>query len=91
MTQAGLGYEKLIGSNSDGASVMLGKHNSIVSRLKTKQPNVYVMHCICHVSYLMISDDISCIPSYVINVAENLFWWFHHIANRVAKLLSFQE
>ena len=80
MTQAGLGYEKLIGSNSDGASVMLGKHNSIVSRLKIKQPNVYVMHCICHVSYLMISDDISCIPSYVINVAENLFWWFHHIS-----------
>ena len=91
ITQVGLGYEKLIGWNSDGANVMLGKHNSVVTRLKIKQLNVYVMHCIYHVSHLMISDAISCIPSYVINLGENLFWWFHHSAKRVAELLSFQE
>jgi len=60
--QAGLGYEKMIGWNSDGASVMLGKRNSVVNRLKAKQPNLYVIHCICHVSHLMICDAISCIP-----------------------------
>ena len=91
ITQAGLGYEKLIGWNSDGANVMLGKRNSVVTRLKTKQPNLYVMHCICHVSHLMISDAISCVPSYVTNLTESLFWWFHHSAKRVAELQSFQE
>ena len=46
-----LGYEKLVGWNSDGASVMLGSRNSVVSRLKQKQPNLCVLHCICHVSH----------------------------------------
>ena len=41
--QAGLSYEKLIGWNSD-ASVMLGRCNSVVSRLKEKQPRLYVLH-----------------------------------------------
>ena len=91
ITQAGLGYKKIIGWNSDSASVMLGKHNSVVSRLKAKQPNLYVIHCICHVSHLMICDAISCIPSCVVNMTENLYWWFHHSAKRVVELHSFQE
>ena len=91
ITQAGLSYEKLIGWNSDGASVMLGRRNSVVSRLKAKQPNLYVIHCICHVSHLIVSDAIPCIPSYVTSLTENLYWWFHHSAKRVAELHSFQE
>ena len=39
MAQDGLSYDKLIGWNSDGASVMLGKCNSVASRLKAKQPS----------------------------------------------------
>ena len=91
ITQASLSYEKLIGWNSDGASVMLGRRNSVVSRLKEKQPNLYVMHCICHVSHLIVSDAIPCIPSYVTGLTENLYWWFHHSAKRVTELRSFQE
>ena len=39
----------------------------VVSRLKEKQPNLYmyVLHCICHIS--------SYIPSYVIGLTENLY------------------
>ena len=91
ITQAGLSYKKLIGWNSDGASVMLGKCNSVVSRLKEKQPNLYVIHCICHVSHLIVSDAIPCIPSYVTSLTENLYWWFHHSAKRVSELHSFKE
>ena len=89
--QAGLSYEKLIGWNSDGASVMLGRRNSVVSRLKEKQPRLYVLHCICHVSHLIVSDAMPCIPSYVTSLTENLYWWFHHSAKRVTELHSFQE
>ena len=91
MIQAGLSYEKLIGWNSDGASVMLGRRNSFVSRLKEKQPRLYVLHCICHVSHLIVSDAMPCIPSYVTSLTENLYWWFHHSAKRVTELHSFQE
>ena len=63
LTQAGLTYDKLIGWNSDGASVMLGRRNSVVSSMKEKQPNLYVLHCICHLSHLIVSDAVPCIPS----------------------------
>ena len=84
-------YEKLIGWKSDGASVMLGKRNSVVSRLKYKQPNLYVVHCVCHVAHLLVGDSIQCIPSYVTDLTENLLWWVHHSAKRVSELRAFQE
>ena len=39
----------------------------------------------------MVSDVVKCIPSYVINLIEYLFWWFHHSAKCVDELRSFQE
>ena len=82
-----MNYEKLVGWNSDGASVMLGVCNSVVSRLKEKQPNLYVLHCVCHISHLMVSDAVK----YIVSIPENLFWWFHHSAKRVDELKSFKE
>ena len=70
---------------------MLGRRNSVVSRLKEKQPKLYVLHCICHISHLIVSDAVPCIPSYVIGLTENLYWWFHRSAKRVTELHSFQE
>ena len=90
-TRSSLGCEKLIGWNNNGANVMLGKHNSVVNRLKTKPHKLYVMHCIHHVSHLMVNDAIHCISSYGTDLNENLFWRFHHSAKRVAELQSFQE
>ena len=70
---------------------MLGSRNSVVSRLKQKQPNLCVLHCICHVSHLIVGDSVKCIPSYVIDLVEKQFWWFHHSSKRVNELRSFQE
>ena len=55
LTQDGISYDKLIGWNSDGASAMLGRHNGVV-RLKDKQPKIYIVHCIYHVSHLLVGD-----------------------------------
>ena len=87
LSQAGLTYEKLIGWNSDGARVLVSCLGGVIE----KQPNLYVLHCICHVSHLIVSDAVPCIPSYVIGLTENLYWWFHHSAKRVTELHSFQE
>ena len=39
----------------------------------------------------MVSDIVKCIPLYVINLTENLFWWLHQRAKRVNELRSFQK
>ena len=59
---------------------MLGVRNSVVSRLKEKQPNVFFLHCVCHISHLLVNDAMKCIPSQIVDLTENLFWWFHHSA-----------
>lgn len=47
--------ENLIGFASDGANVMTGKHNSVMSRLKEEIPNIFLMRCICHSFHLCAS------------------------------------
>ena len=84
-------YGKLIEWNSDGANIMLGKRNSVVSRLKDGQLDLYILHCVCHISHLMVNDAVKCIPSCIIDMTGNLFWWFHHSSKRVNELRSFQE
>ena len=42
----GVPFENLLGFVSDGANAMLGRHNSVKTRLMDKQPNLFVIHCI---------------------------------------------
>ena len=58
-----------------GASVVLGKNNSVVSRLKAKQPGFFCMLCTM-VLHFLVGDSIHCIPKYVPET-EKIFWWLH--------------
>jgi len=40
--------KNLVGIGSDGASVMVGKNNSVATLLKKDWPHVILMRCICH-------------------------------------------
>jgi hypothetical protein len=48
----GLSYDKLLSATTDGANVIVGMHNSVLSRLREKQPQLYTLHCPCHISAL---------------------------------------
>ena len=39
-------YENIIGLGIDGANVMLGRRNSVLSWLRSKQGNIVSLHCI---------------------------------------------
>lgn len=39
--------ENLIGFAADGASNIMGQHNSFVSRLRSAAPGITVMRCVC--------------------------------------------
>uniref|UniRef100_A0A1X7TYQ7 DUF4371 domain-containing protein n=1 Tax=Amphimedon queenslandica TaxID=400682 RepID=A0A1X7TYQ7_AMPQE len=64
-------FDNLIGFASDGANAMLGRHNSVKTRLLAKQPHLFVIHCICHVAALCASHACSkAIPTEVERVAN---------------------
>ena len=48
-----LTYANLVGLGSDGASVMLGSRNSVLTRLQIKQPAIISFHCNCHIAALI--------------------------------------
>lgn len=58
-------FENLLGFASDGANAMLGRRNSIKTRLMEKQPNLFVIHCICHVAALCASHACKASMSYI--------------------------
>ena len=47
--------ENMIGFGSDGAPVMRGKNNSVLSRLKKIIPYLFSLHCLSHGSNLAAS------------------------------------
>ena len=57
-----LHYEHLVGFGSDGANVMLGARNSVLSRLMNKQPHLVAFHCNCHIAALIANNASKVLP-----------------------------
>ncbi|XP_065645467.1 uncharacterized protein LOC136075946 [Hydra vulgaris] len=59
----GLTLENCIGYSSDGASNVIGRRNSVWSRVLSKSPNCIMMRCICHSLNLVVQNAFNAIPS----------------------------
>lgn len=49
----------IIGFASDGASVMMGQHNSVASRFMANNPGITILKCICHSLHLCASEELA--------------------------------
>jgi len=54
--------QNIVGMASDNASVMIGCHNSFMSRLKLEIPGLVTLNCICHLSALIASKACEKLP-----------------------------
>ena len=45
-------WENVVGYASDTANVMVGARNSVLSRIRDKQPQVFSLGCLCHLANL---------------------------------------
>ena len=43
-------WKNVVGFASDSASVMVGRRNSVLSRVCEQQPKVFSLGCICHLA-----------------------------------------
>ena len=51
----GIPLNNVLGFAADTTISMFGEHNSVVSRLRLVNPNIYFMQCICHTAHLCAS------------------------------------
>ena len=57
--------KKMVGSNFDGASVMMGKRSGVAARLRDRIGDHHVtMHCVAHNLELAVADAIKEVPYY---------------------------
>ena len=63
LADAGLRLEGCVGLASDGASTMVGEHDSVWSRVREASPDCTLIRCICHSLALCIKHAFEKMPS----------------------------
>lgn len=81
----------VIGFASDGASVMVGEHNSVKSRLLQVNPNLFVTNCICHSAHLVASYACAKLPRQTEDFVRGVYSYFSHSAKRLHEFKQFQQ
>eukprot|EP00794_Sanderia_malayensis_P002936 gene2936-biopygen2413 len=72
----GLRIQDCIGYGCNGASVMVGEHNSVWSRLRDVAPNCIQVKCICHSLALCIKYAFETLPSSLGFLLSEIPKWF---------------
>ena len=73
-----------------GANVMLGRRNSVLTRLKDKQPALIAFHCNCHLAALIANHACSVLPDFLEDLTINIWYFFQKSAKRQRLLKEFQ-
>ena len=89
----GVDVNKFIGIGTDGASVMTGRKNGVVKRLRDQCPSLVGVHCAAHRCALAASQATKDIPEmeWYSRVVTNVFRFFSNSALRENKLREIQE
>ena len=66
----------VVGFASDTTNVMVGVHNSVLSRVKAKQPKVFSLGCLCHLANLCAVSALKTLP---VSVDSLLIDVFYHV------------
>ena len=72
----GLKLNDCIGYGCDGASVMVGEHNSVWSQIRSVAPNCIQVKCICHSLALCVKHAFDKLPSRLGFLLSEIPKWF---------------
>ena len=86
-----IAWSNVAGFESDTANVMIGKHNSVLLRVKAKQPDVFSQGCTCHLANLCLLKGVLTLPVDLDDFFVDLFYHFDKSAKRNEELHEFQE
>lgn len=70
---------------------MIGKHNSVLSRVKVKQTDVFSQECTCHLANLCLLKGVSELPVDVGDLFVDLFYHIDKSSKRKEELREFQQ
>ena len=71
-------WGNVVGFASDNCNVMIGARNSVLSRVKEKQPKVFNIGCICHLANLCVAAGIKAVSMSVGDFFVDIYYHFDH-------------
>ena len=77
LTESQLNVQNCLGFACNGASVMVGSHNSVTMRLQAVAPNFKLIKCICHSLVLCIQHAMNELPSSINFLLSEIPKWFN--------------
>ena len=86
-----LNYPSLVGLGSDGASVMLGSRNSVLTRFQAQQPSVVSFHCNCHITALIANHACKELPDFLDDLTIQISYYFQKSPKRQRMFKEFQD
>ena len=87
----GVSWSNVVGLESDTTNAMVGKRNSVLSRVKTKQPKVFSLGCVCHLANLCLLAGAKALPIDIDDFFVDLYYYFDKSAKRKEVYREFQE
>ena len=75
-TEKGLAWFSVVCFESDTINVIVGKHNSVLPRVKAKQPKVCSQGCVCHLANLCLLAGVKVLPVDVDDFFVDPFYYF---------------
>lgn len=75
--------EKMIAFASDGANVLMGSNNSVVTRFRNDIPHLFVLKCICHSLALCASHATAHLPDEVENLIKGVYLYIKYSSKRL--------
>lgn len=91
LSEHGVSWNKCLGWNSDNCNTMMGARNSVTSRIKQKQSNIFLQGCISHLSALIACKAANHIPTVVERLLMDIYSYFHQSSKRLQEYESFQH
>ena len=61
---------------------MVGRNNSVLSRVREKQSKVFSMACVCHLAALAAAAGLKTLPFSLDNLLVDIYYHFKHSSKR---------
>ena len=76
---------------SDTCNVMKGARGGVIAKLRSVQPRIIDVHCICHLVSLCVKSAVKGLPLKVDDLLVDIYYHFRNSVNRVVSLQEYAE
>ena len=84
-------FSNLMSFTSDTCNVMKGKKNGVIAKLRTLQPRIIDIDCVCHLVSLCVKTATKQLPLKVDELLVDIYYHFWYSVKRVTSLQEYAD